>query len=99
MTSVSRQLFDTSNGLGRFDKIEVILPKTWSGTECLNGRNVAADMSGYTGNPDFRISTSDPMFGSKPVALQFGQCGVQGLEVRVPFEVLTRGQNLSQQTG
>ena len=56
-------------------------------------------MSGLAGGPDFRIDGSDPIFGSKPFAVQFGQCGVQGLEVRIPFDVLTQNQNLSRQTG
>jgi hypothetical protein len=55
-------------------------------------------MSGI-GKPDYVIGGSHPIFGSKPVAVQFGQCGVSGIEIQLPFKVLTEFQNLTKQTG
>ena len=79
-------------------EISIVLPKTWSGTECLTGRNVVADMSGY-GKPVLRVTGSHPVFGSQPLAVQYGQCGVSGLEIQLPFEVLTKNQNLTKNSG
>ena len=98
LTSTSRQLFDTTNGLGRFKEISIVLPKAWAGTECLSGRNVTSDMSGF-GKPDFRVTGAHPLFGTQPLALQYGQCGVPGLEVQLPFEILTNNQNMSRKSG
>lgn len=95
LTSTSRQLFESSGG--RFKDVTVILPRAWSNTECLNGRNVSVStLSEAFDEADFEITGSHPIFGSnRPWALQFGECGVSGQGVKIPYHVLTESKNLS----
>ena len=46
------------------------------------------------------ISVSrDPVFGGSPYPLQYGGCGVPGLQVRLPLDSLVQGENISSQLG
>ena len=99
MTSVSEKLHSASGG-GRFAEVTVILPKMWAGTECQNGRNVTtSSLPENFEQADFVVSGSNPIFGAKPLARQFGSCGVTGLGVDLPFEILTESQNVSAEIG
>ena len=41
----------------------------------------------------------DPVFGGSPYPLQYGGCGVPGLQVRLPLDSLVQGENISSQLG
>ena len=41
----------------------------------------------------------DPVFGGSPYPLQYGGCGVGGLQVRLPLDSLVQGENISSQLG
>ena len=91
LTSTSEQLFETSDRRARFDSISVLLPASWSGSDCLNGRPINDKISA-TYQPDFVIGGDHPIFGAeRPIALQYGQCGESGLGIRVPHKLLSQG--------
>ena len=120
MTSTSRSLFETTAsqpGLasGYFKDVTIILPASWSGTECLLGRNVTSENSRYpfssasnTGTSlsgvnqaDFIVGGDDPIFGAHPsVNEQFGQCGTGGKSgINIPYKVLTQSLNVTKESG
>ena len=120
MTSTSRSLFETTAsqpGLasGYFKDVTIILPASWSGTECLLGRNVTSENSRYpfssasnTGTSlsgvnqaDFIVGGNDPIFGAHPsVNEQFGQCGTGGKSgINIPYKVLTQSLNVTKESG
>ena len=41
----------------------------------------------------------DPVFGGSPYPVQYGGCGVPGLQVRLPLDSLVQGENFSSQLG
>ena len=86
----------------RFASVDVILPRSWAGTECALGRNVSTS-SRYPDNfdgADFVINgAADPVRGAV-YAEQFGGCGVAGNGgVKVAADVLTKNQNVSSVDG
>ena len=87
MTSVSTQLYDSTGGRGRFGSIEVIVPSSWNNEECLKSRRLQPHST--QGDPNILVESPHPIFGSQPHADQFGQCGVPGLQLRVPYTLLT----------
>ena len=91
LTSTSQQLFETTERKSRFDSISVLLPASWSGSDCLNGRPINDKISAPY-RPDFVVSNEHPLFGdSRPMAMQYGQCGQSGLGIRIPHGLLNRG--------
>ena len=101
LTSTSHQLYLSTRGKAAFDSISILLPSSWSGTDCLNGRpinddKISLDPSGQT---DFLVTESHPIFGDqKPITLQYGQCGQTGLGIRIPHQILSQSTNLTEKT-
>ncbi len=90
MTSVSRQIYDTTNGRGRFGELNIIVPSSWSGEECLKSRFLSTrDRSASPRENDFTVDNSHPIFGTDPRVDQFGQCGIGGSGIHLPYSILT----------
>ena len=78
-----------------------MLPPSWAGTDCLDGRNVTVartfiprqDGGGGDNwdawNADFTMVAPDPLWGAEPRARQFGQCGAAGRGVALPYPLVT----------
>ena len=80
----------------------MILPQSWTvqtGSECLTGKSVSASgLELQRGQSDVVITERHPIFGIRPWASQYGQCGVQGLNIALPYPALTNNQTLDQTT-
>ena len=97
LTATSANVFRTTKSKARFDTITVLLPASWSGTDCLNDRPINDKIS-TNPHPDFLVTSDHPIFGAKlPQTLQFGQCGQAGLGIRIPHALLSSG-NLTEFT-
>ena len=92
MTSTSTHLSSSSSDRGQFSSIQVILPASWSGTECVNSNvtYVSSERNHHNLNADFTISEPHPIFGSEPFAEQYGSCGKVGKGVHIPYTALTK---------
>ena len=90
-------MFKSSERKARFDSISVLLPASWSGTDCLNDRPINDKIS-TNPHPDFLVTSDHPVFGAnRPISLQYGQCGQSGLGIRIPHALLSSG-NLTEFT-
>jgi hypothetical protein len=98
LTSTSKTLYRITKRKARFHDVNIILPTSWAGTDCLNDRQINDKInSGLKESSDFTVTSSHPIFGdSQPLAIQYGQCGESGLGIRIPFGLLT--QNLTEFT-
>ncbi len=93
----SKNLYEMTRRKARFDSINVLLPASWSGTDCLNGRPINDKISS-SDHPDFVVTSDHPIFGSaRPITWQYGPCGQPGLGIRLPHALLTQG-NLTEST-
>jgi len=90
MTSVSTHIYDATGGRGRFGSLNVILPNSWNNEECLRSRDVYHQVqNGFeTSQIDIVVEAAHPIFGADPWTEQFGQCGVQGQKMRLPYPIL-----------
>ena len=104
MTSTSASLRDIA-GASEFSEVTVRLPPSWNEeatSECLSSRSVS-ESRGTRVVPEGDVlvtsgSTSaggDPIFGARPVARQFGQCGARGRRLELPHRGLIAAANLS----
>ena len=103
MTSTSASLRDIA-GASEFSEVTVRLPPSWNEeatSECLSSRSVSESRK-FPEKGDVLVtsgSTSaggDPIFGARPVARQFGQCGARGRRLELPHRGLIAGAaNLS----
>ena len=102
MTSTSASLRDI-DGASEFSEVTVRLPPSWneaSTSECLSSRSVSESRK-FPEKGDVLVtsgSTSaggDPIFGARPVARQFGQCGARGRRLELPHRGLIAAANLS----
>ena len=99
MSATSSQLYLSTRGKAAFDSISILLPSSWSGTDCLNGRPINDKISLDPRQTDFLVTNGHPIFGDqKPITLQYGQCGQTGLGIRIPHQLLSQSQNLTQKT-
>ena len=99
LSATSSQLYLSTRGKAAFDSISILLPSSWSGTDCLNGRPINDKISLDPRQTDFLVTNGHPIFGDqKPITLQYGQCGQTGLGIRIPHQLLSQSQNLTQKT-
>ena len=90
-------MFRTTKRKAKFDTISILLPASWSGTDCLNDRPINDKIS-TNPHPDFLVTSDHPVFGAnRPISLQYGQCGQSGLGIRIPHALLSSG-NLTEFT-
>ena len=95
LTSTSEKLFQATKA--RFDTINILLPSSWSGSDCLDGRPIN-DQINFTPSPDFKVTSEHPLFGAtQPLAIQYGGCGQSGKGIQIPYHLLTQ-QNLTEST-
>ena len=95
LTSTSEKLYTATKT--RFDTINILLPTSWSGSDCLNGRPINDQIS-FTSQPDFKVTAEHPLFGAtKPLTIQFGQCGTMGRGIQLPYPLLA-STNLTEST-
>ena len=94
MTSTSEKLFKATKA--RFDTINILLPSSWSGSDCLDGRPINDQIS-FTPQPDFKVTSEHPLFGAEhPLTIQYGTCGQSGRGIQLPYPLLTA--NLTEST-
>ena len=99
MTSTSASLRDIA-GASEFSEVTVRLPHSWNEeatSECLSSRSVS-ESRGTRVVPEGDVlvtSGGDPIFGARPVARQFGQCGARGRRLELPQRGLMAAANLS----
>ena len=100
MTSVSRQIYDTTKGRGRFGEIEIIVPSSWSGEECLKSRYLtrSAGFSDRGNGAAFTVDNPHPIFGIEPRTDQYGHCGIGGLGVHLPYPILVGEVRISEKS-
>ena len=90
-------MYRTTKRKAKFDTISILLPASWSGTDCLNDRPINDKIS-TNPHPDFLVTSDHPVFGAnRPISLQYGQCGQSGLGIRIPHALLSSG-NLTEFT-
>ena len=90
-------MYRTTKRKAKFDTISILLPASWSGTDCLNDRPINDKIS-TNPHPDFLVTSDHPVFGAnRPISLQYGQCGQSGLGIRIPHAILSSG-NLTEFT-
>lgn len=94
MTSVSTQLYDATGGRGRFSSFRILVPSSWNNELCLRSRKL---LNTYPHGEDvsFKVESPHPIYGAQPWAQQFGQCGVAGKNVRLPYPILVDEFRLS----
>ena len=97
MTSVSSQLYDASGGRGRFANFQILVPSSWNNELCLRSRRLLPTYE-HGKEVNFAIESPHPIFGNQPFARQFGQCGVPGRGVQIPYTILTDQMRLDQET-
>ena len=96
MTSVSTQLYDAIGGRGRFGSFRILVPASWSNEECLLRRNILSKYA-HGQAPDFKVDSPHPLYGTEPWTQQYGQCGVSGLNIRLPFPMIVEEPRISVQ--
>ena len=96
LTSTSEKLYTATKT--RFDTINILLPTSWSGSDCLNGRPINDQIS-FSPRPDFKVTAEHPLFGAtQPLTIQFdGQCGTMGRGIQLPYPLLA-STNLTEST-
>ena len=93
MTSTSASLRDIE-GAGEFSQVAVRLPPSWndaSTSDCLSARPVSPSRGTRAPTGDIAVTSGpggDPIFGARPVARQFGQCGARGRRLELPHRGL-----------
>ena len=87
MTSVSSQLYDATGGRGRFGSVEVTVPSAWNNEECLRSRQLKPES--ILDPAEISVESPHPIFGSQPHAEQYGQCGIPGRQLTLPYTLLT----------
>ena len=97
MTSVSSQLYDATGGRGRFGSFRIIVPSAWNNEMCLKSRNILNTYP-HSEEASFKVESPHPIFGAQPWARQFGQCGVPGLDIHLPYPILVDDIRTSQET-
>jgi hypothetical protein len=97
LTSVSRQLYDATGGRGRFGELNVLVPASWNNEECLQSRQMepASSRVHQVMESDFVVDSPHPIYGAEPWAQQYGQCGVGGLSIKVPYSLLLDESRIS----
>lgn len=99
MTETSKRFHALSQERVFMGDVTVILPSSWTGTECAMRRVDPGVIAPPSESADIRVTGHrHPTFGSRPVAAQFGQCGVPGLYLQLPHLALTTNQTLSSET-
>ena len=48
-------------------------------------------------SPDFKVDSPHPLYGTEPWTQQYGQCGVSGLNIRLPFPLIVEEPRISVQ--
>ncbi len=87
MTSLSTQLYDATDGRGRFGSFRILVPSSWNNEQCLRSRRILSTYP-HGDQVAIKVESSHPIYGSQPWAQQFGQCGVPGLNLRLPYPIL-----------
>ena len=87
LTSVSTQLYDATGGRGRFSSFQILVPSSWNNELCLRSRRILPTYA-HGQKSDFKVESPHPIYGSQPWAEQYGQCGVPGLSVQLPYPLL-----------
>ena len=96
ITSVSSQLYDATGGRGRFGSIEVTVPSGWNKEDCLRSRQLKPQS--ISEKAQIQVESPHPIFGSQPHAEQYGQCGVAGEQLTLPYTLLTDNVRVTQQS-
>ena len=91
---MSTQLYDATGGRGRFGSLRILVPASWSNEECLLRRNILSHYP-HGRSADFYVDSPHPLFGAEPWTQQFGQCGISGLNIRLPFPLIVDEPRIS----
>jgi hypothetical protein len=77
-----------------FGQVSIVVPEAWSDVDC--GADDVIEAGDVSAEADLRVSGGrHPVFGSKPFAEQFGQCGVQAKTVNLPYTGLMKADENS----
>nr|XP_039271529.1 calcium-activated chloride channel regulator 3A-1-like [Styela clava] len=71
-TDASRDLFRATNKRAYFEKITILVPKTWT-----NGNYDRSDGESYK-RAEVVVAHENPAYGEVPYTLQYGECGEPG---------------------
>eukprot|EP00095_Tigriopus_kingsejongensis_P010323 maker-scaffold187_size272365-snap-gene-1.30 protein:Tk10323 transcript:maker-scaffold187_size272365-snap-gene-1.30-mRNA-1 annotation:"hypothetical protein DAPPUDRAFT_253437" len=96
LSETSQGFHELTDGQAYFSDISILLPKTWESLDCLVGRNTLHhDLESHLSKQaDIQVTEQHPIFGTRPWATQFGQCGAQGLNIELPYPSLTQNQTV-----
>ena len=96
---ISRDFHEIYHAPSAFKEVNIVLPETWSGSDCVGTGSGAAANAFQSAQPDFVVEDESPIFGVRPHSQRFGGCGTKGRQgVRVPFQMLAE-RNITQQSG
>ena len=96
---ISRDFHEIYHAPSAFKEVNIVLPETWSGSDCVGTGGAATANAFQSAQPDFVVEDESPIFGVRPHSQRFGGCGTKGRQgVRVPFQMLAE-RNITQQSG
>ena len=102
LSETSRGFHTITGGQSLIGDVQIILPGSWAtggGGECLSGKSSSVwSPELQRGQSDVLVTERHPIFGIRPWTSQYGQCGVQGLEIALPYPALTNNQTLDGST-
>ena len=91
IVAASKQLYELSEAVEQVSTATVELPPSWRGTECVQGLDVE---EGGVGTSDILVTSPHPILGNLPYAPQPEGCRQRGLQLSLPFPLLTSTANM-----
>ena len=91
IVAASKQLYELSEAVEQVSTATVELPPSWRGTECVQGLDVE---EGGVGTSDILVTSPHPILGNLPYAPQPEGCRQRGLQLSLPFPLLTSAANM-----
>ena len=91
IVAASKQLYELSEAVEQVSTATVELPPSWRGTECVQGLDVE---EGGVGMSDILVTSPHPILGNLPYAPQPEGCRQRGLQLSLPFPLLTSTANM-----
>ena len=100
LTAISRDFHNVYPSVTAFREVNLVLPETWSGSDCVGSSLTTYSTASTPSDPDFVIEANEsPIFGVRPHSQTFGGCGMKGRNgVRLPFQLLNE-KNVSRTSG
>ena len=100
LTAISRDFHNVYPSVTAFREVNLVLPETWSGSDCVGSSLTTYSTASTPSEPDFVIEANEsPIFGVRPHSQTFGGCGMKGRNgVRLPFQLLNE-KNVSRTSG